>query len=94
MRVIWLPQAARRRNAAIERIAEDNIHAALSQLDRIRRQTARLSARPFMGRPSERRPATRILSIVGTPFVINYRILPDANRVEIIRFLHERQGGE
>ena len=90
MKVIWLANALARRDAAIERIAEDDARAAQGQLDEIERQTARLPHHPELGRPADP-TGTRRLGIARTPFVILYRIRPRAQRIEIFRFIHTSQ---
>lgn len=91
MKVIWLAQALAERNAAIERIAQNDIRAALNQLDEIQKQTNRLAEHPELGRPSRLRPRVRVLSIARTPFIVTYRIRPRARRIEILRLVHTRQ---
>lgn len=47
-----------------------------------------LRTMPFLGRGG-RKPETRDLAIVGTPFVIIYRVKKES--VEILRILHGKQ---
>ena len=91
MKVIWLAQALAERSAAIEHIAQDDIRAALNQLDEIQKQTNRLAEHPELGRPSRLRPGVRLINIARTPFVVTYRIRPGARRIEIIHLVHTRQ---
>lgn len=91
MKVIWLAQALAGRTAVIDRIARDDIRAALKQLDEIQKQTNRLAEHPELGRPSRLRPGTRILSIARTQFIVTYRIRPRAQRIEITNIVHTRQ---
>ncbi|CEH37985.1 type II toxin-antitoxin system RelE/ParE family toxin [Xanthomonas euvesicatoria pv. euvesicatoria] len=90
MELVWIPRARRARQEAIEYIAQDNLGAALGQLDEIERQTDMLIQHPEMGRPG-RRDGTRELVISRTPFIVVYRLKPRAGRIELIRFLHGKQ---
>lgn len=76
------------REAAINYIAQDNVQAALNQLDEIERQTGLLVTQPKMGRVG-RVKGTRELVISRTPFIAVYRIM--GKRIEILRFLHGAQ---
>ncbi|QBN93012.1 type II toxin-antitoxin system RelE/ParE family toxin (plasmid) [Xanthomonas oryzae pv. oryzae] len=87
MELVWIPRA---RQEAIEYIAQDNLGAALGQLDEIERQTDMLIQHPEMGRPG-RRDGTRELVISRTPFIVVYSLKPRAGRIELIRFLHGKQ---
>ncbi len=69
-------------------VAEHHPGAAGRIADRIRRSSHRLIDRPRIGRPG-RCAGTRELVITGTPYLIAYRITPDA--IEILRVLHGRQ---
>lgn len=64
--------------------------AQLDQLDEIERQTDRLADYPEIGRVG-RKPGTRECVLNRTPFVLVYRVRPEAGRVEILRLLHGRQ---
>lgn len=88
MHVSWTPRARAEREAAIDYIAQDNPLAALDQLDEIEQQTSLLNTQPKMGRVG-RVKGTRELVINRTPFIAVYRI--EANRIEILRFLHGAQ---
>lgn len=90
MRLQWLPRARAAREAAIEYIAQDNLRAALGQLDEIERQTDLLPLHPDMGR-SGRKKGTRELVINRTPFILVYRVKRRAKRIEIVHFLHGAQ---
>ncbi len=90
MQLVWLLSASRAREAAIDYIAEDNPTAALDQLDAIERQTGLLTAHPHLGRPG-RMKGTRELVIVGTPFILVYRIRRKIGCIELFRFLHGAQ---
>lgn len=86
----WTPRAQRDRQAAIDYIARDNPLAALGQLDEIERQTDMLLQHPRMGRPG-RVEGTLELVISQTPFIVVYRLRPQARRIELIRLLHGAQ---
>lgn len=88
MRVSWTSQAEAEREAAIYYIAQDNIMAALDQLDEIERHTGLLATQPKMGRAGRER-GTRELVISRTPFIAVYRI--EGKQIEIFRFLHGAQ---
>lgn len=88
MLIVWSPEARTEREAAIYYIAQDNIEAALDQLDEIERQTGLLATQPKMGRIG-RESGTRELVLSRTPFIAVYRI--DRRRIEILRLLHGAQ---
>ena len=88
IRVIWTPAAEKKRDAALDYIAVDNVRAAFGQLSEIDRQTDMLMEQPNMGRPGKLR-GTRELVIRHTPFIVVYRVTADS--VQIVRFLHSSQ---
>ena len=88
MQIIWLSRARIAREAAIEYIAQENVLAALAQLDEIERHTDLLSTHPEMGRMG-RVAETRELVLTHTPFILIYRI--KNNTIQILRFLHGAQ---
>jgi toxin ParE1/3/4 len=88
MRLAWTPRARRARAAAIDYVARDKPHAALSQLDEIERQIQALLDHPAIGRPG-RVADTRELVIGRTPFILVSRI--DGDVVRILHFLHGAQ---
>lgn len=88
MRVKWMVRAGSDRENAINYIAEDCITAALSQLDEIERQTARLAEYPELGRVG-RVKGTRELIINRTSFIAVYRI--NGEIIQILRVLHGAQ---
>ena len=90
MQLVWTPQARRQRQEAIDHIAQDNPRAALDPLDRIEQQTDTLLTYPELGRPG-RTPGTRELVISRTPFIVVYRLRPQAQRIELLRLLHGAQ---
>ncbi|PZQ61208.1 MAG: type II toxin-antitoxin system mRNA interferase toxin, RelE/StbE family [Sphingomonas taxi] len=81
-------------------IARDDLHAidawlernataqvALTTLGTIRDRAAFLVDFPHGGRPH--RDGTRILRVLGTPYLIRYRIKEE--RMEVLRVYHERE---
>ncbi len=86
----WLARARAARSAAIDFIAQDNLRAALGQLDEIEMQTDLLSQNPGMGRPG-RVDGTREWVIGRTSFILVYRVRPKAKRIEVLHFLHGAQ---
>jgi len=87
VRVRWLKAALRNLDTQADRIARDDLVAAVRTLARIRTSVESLTKYPAMGRPG-RVPLTRELVVSGTPFVVIYRIRTD---VEVIRVLHGAQ---
>jgi toxin ParE1/3/4 len=78
----------RRLDDISERIASDNPTAARRVVSRIRTAVELLAATPEIGRPG-RVTGTRELIIVGTPYIVPYRVKNDA--VQIITILHGAQ---
>ncbi|MBB4482513.1 type II toxin-antitoxin system RelE/ParE family toxin [Rhizobium etli] len=90
MRLIWRGKAAADRKRAIQFIADQNIGAAISQLDEIERQTDLLIDQPEIGRPG-RIEGTRELVISRTSFIVIYRVRQKLKQVEILRLVHGAQ---
>ncbi len=88
MRIEWLPEAARNLTAQLEWIAEHNLWAAIDMGDAIHAAVSRLAAHPAMARPG-RVAGTRELVVVGTPYIVVYRV--EASAVVILRVLHGAQ---
>lgn len=88
MHVIWLLEAEKNREAAIEYIAQDSVTAALDQLDEINRKTSRLTEHPMLGL-SGHVEGSRELVINRTPFIVVYRL--HSEQVQILEFLHGSQ---
>ena len=91
MNIIWLPTATKQRQEMIGYIADHNTQAAVKMLDEVVRQSSLLHDQPDMGRIGKRRPNTRELVIVSTPYILVYRVRPRAQRIEILAMIHERQ---
>ena len=78
----------RRLDDIYEHIASGNPAAARRVVSIIRTAVERLSTTPAIGRPG-RVTGTRELVIVGTPYIVPYRVGDDA--VQIITVLHGAQ---
>ncbi|MGS0742507.1 type II toxin-antitoxin system RelE/ParE family toxin [Glaciimonas sp. GG7] len=88
MRLVWLSRAIANRDAQLDRIAQDNVTAAIEQGDRIEQQTRQLITHPELGRIG-RKHGTRELVINRTAFIVIYRVRP--RQIELIRILHGAQ---
>lgn len=88
MRIVWLTCARIARENAIEFIAQENLNAALSQLDEIERQIDLLLDHPKLGRAG-RVKGTRELVVSRTPFIALYRIVGD--EIQVMNLLHGAQ---
>jgi toxin ParE1/3/4 len=88
VRIEWLPEAERTFSTQVAWIAEQNPSAAIAVGDAIEGAVARLDAYPSMGRPG-RVPGTRDLAVVGTPYIVVYRIEPAV--LLVLRILHGAQ---
>ena len=66
-------------------IATDNPQAAATVAQRILQAVERLSDNPAIGRPG-RVMDTRELVIIGTPYIVPYRVMGDV--IVILRVLH------
>lgn len=88
MRIEWLPQAVRNLDAQLAYIGDHNPVAAIEMGDAIEAFVGRLADFPESGRPG-RVPGTRELVVMGTPFIVVYRIEPAA--LVILRVLHGAQ---
>ncbi len=86
--LVWLRRAIADRDAQLEYIAQDNLHAAIDQGDRIAHQVGQLVQHPKMGRVG-RKQGTRELVISRTPFIVVYRL--KGERIELLRLLHGSQ---
>jgi len=79
----WSPRARRELNAALARLAEDDIERAAALYARIDQATGRLRSHPAMGRPG-RIPGTRELVISRTPFVAIYVVERGVVRIKTL----------
>ena len=85
MNVEWLPVAERDLTDQMEWIGERSPWAAIDIGDAVLAAVARLADHPVMGRPG-RVAGTRELPVVGTPYVVVYRV--EAAAVVVLRILH------
>lgn len=85
MKVFWTRLATGDLDAAYDHIAQDNLSAASGILERIRESVKMLLRHPRLGRMG-RVAGTRELVVVGTPFVVPYRV--KGGRIEILAVIH------
>ena len=90
MNLVWLPLALRLRFAQLDHVAKENPQAAVQLDEEIEAQADLLMTHPEMGRTG-RKEGTRELVIQRTPYILVYRVRPQAKRVEILRVLHGAQ---
>lgn len=88
LKIDWLPVAVQNRASQIAYISERNPRAAIILGDAIEAVVGRLADHPNSGRPG-RIAGTREFVVPGTPYIIAYRIEPQA--VLILRLLHGAQ---
>lgn len=88
MRIEWLPEAGRNLTAQLEWIAEQNAWAAIDMGEAVLAAVSRLADHSAMARRG-RVAGTRELSVVGTPYIVVYRI--EAAAVVVLRVLHAAQ---
>jgi plasmid stabilization system protein ParE len=86
--ILWLAEARENRRSQLDWIAEHNPAAAIRIGDLISQSILRLADFPTSARPG-RVPGTRELVVSDTPFIIVYRVEPDA--IVILRLLHHRR---
>lgn len=85
MKVVWTRLSIADIGHVRDYISEDNPSAADVLTNKIRRAAAGLAAYPKMGRTG-RVKGTRELVILGTPYIVPYRIQRD--RLEILAVIH------
>lgn len=88
MIVQWLPVAEHDRESQVDYIANRNPKAAIEMGDIVVASAAALGEFPHMGRPG-RVTGTRELVLVGTPFILVYRV--EVQAVVILRLMHGAQ---
>jgi toxin ParE1/3/4 len=88
VRVEWLPEAERDLTAHLEWIAQRDPWAAIDIGDNVIAAVDRLKDHPAMARPG-RVAGSRELVVVGTPYIVVYRI--EVAAVVILRVLHGAQ---
>jgi toxin ParE1/3/4 len=86
--IVWTPRARRHLLNISAYIARDNPTAARQTVDRIRDAVAHLAENPAMGRVG-RINGTRELIIVGTPYIVAYRVRRGS--VRILAVIHSSQ---
>lgn len=85
MKIAWTRLALQDLHHAWNYIAADNPQAADGVMERIRKAVESLLSYQNLGRPG-RVKGTRELVVVGTPYVVPYRIKQD--RIEILAVIH------
>ena len=85
MKVVWSPRARQDLIEIFDHIADRDMAAADTVMERLEAVALFLAEHPRIGRPG-RVFGTRELVISGLPYVLPYRVAAD--RVEIIRALH------
>ncbi|MGO7346538.1 type II toxin-antitoxin system RelE/ParE family toxin (plasmid) [Rhizobium leguminosarum bv. trifolii] len=90
MKPVWRAKAESDRKKAIQFITDQNVGAAISQLDEIERQTDLLIDQPEIDRPG-RIDGTRELIISRTSFIVIYRVGQKIKQVEILRLVRGAQ---
>lgn len=83
-----MPEAERNLTGQLDWIAERDAWAAMDMGDAIHAAVSRLADYPAMARAG-RVSGTRELVVVGTPYIVVYRI--EASAVVILRVLHGAQ---
>lgn len=88
MRIEWLPAAERGLTAQLEWIANHDPWAAIDMGDTIQAAVSRLADYPAIARTG-RVAGIRELVVIGTPYIVVYRI--EASAILILRVLHSAQ---
>lgn len=88
MRIRWLSLALRNLSQEAAYIAQDDPQAAARVVALIKNTVAMLADQPSLGRAG-RVPGTRELVIVGTPYLVPYRV--HDQRIDILRVFHGRR---
>lgn len=84
----WLARAEKNLVDIENFIAEDNVQAAIQVSENIEISAGRLIDHPNMGK-SGRVKGTRELIVVGTPYILVYRL--NGNSIQILSILHGAQ---
>lgn len=85
MKIVWTPRAQRNLRDAVRYLTQFNPHAALAMVRTIRAAPQQLLQHPASGRPG-RIDGTRELVIIGTSYILPYRVHRDA--IEILAVIH------
>ena len=88
MRILWTEPARRDLRLQVSYVAERNPDAARRLQAAVRQGVEGLADYPNRGRPG-RYEGTRELVIVGTPYIVVYRVREES--VRILRVLHGAQ---
>lgn len=88
MKIKWLQTALDNIAHIADYTAERDPTAARRLVSKIRLSINNLAKQPAMGRPG-RVEGTRELVIIGTPYIVVYRL--KSGRIEILRVLHSSQ---
>lgn len=87
MEIRWLRKALQNLDREATYIAQDDPAAAGMVVQRIHDAVGLLSENPALGHPG-RIDGTRELVIPDTRYIVPYRVMPQLNRVEILRVFH------
>lgn len=85
MQIRWLEEAILDLQRLHDYIQQDKPHAATKVAKHIYKAIDLLETQPYIGRAG-RVPHTRELIVVGTPYIIPYRVKRE--KIEILRVLH------
>ena len=85
MRVRWLRKALRNLDEEAAYVSADSASAARLVVERVLRSVSQLADQPGLGRPG-RVPGTRELVLIGTHYIVPYRVRGEA--IEILRVFH------
>ena len=88
MRVVWTPRATARLSLINDTIAEDSPRAASQIAAKIVDRARDLAQMPFQGRPGKI-AGTRELVIVGTPYIVIYRV--GRQQIDVVTVIHGAQ---
>jgi addiction module RelE/StbE family toxin len=88
VKLIWSGAAIADRHAIVDFIAADSPRAAIAMDLELADRTDALKIHPMIGRLG-RLPQSRELVLIGTPYLIIYRILE--THIQILRVLHAAQ---
>ena len=88
MKIIWTKLAAQDLQQARDYIERDDPEAADSMMQKIAKAVENLQSFQNLGRPG-RVKGTRELVVVGTPFLVPYRVKKE--RIEILAVMHGKR---
>lgn len=89
-KIIFSPQAIADLAAVVRRIARDDPQTAERIGHALIDRVASLENFPYLGAPYPKRPGLR--KLVSRPYLIFYRVSPEADCVEILRYWHGARG--